>query len=78
MDGRLGRVTAAQGGRAPGKMVPLLNSLSAAWWAHKDDSSSSLVASAVYTALPSRMESLVQCLLDFFFFFAKTTWLARS
>ena len=50
-------------------MVPLLNSLGAAWWAHKGDSSSSLGASAVHTALPSRMESLVQCLLDFFFFF---------
>ena len=48
--------------------MPLLNSLSAAWWAHKDDSSSSLVASAVHIVLPSRMESLVQCLLDFFFF----------
>ena len=58
--------------------MPLLNSLSAASWAHKDDSSSSLVASAVHIALPSRMESLVQCLLDFFFFFCQTTWLAGS
>ena len=49
-------------------MVPLLNSLSVAWWAHMDDSSSSLIASAVHIALPSRMESLVQWLLDFFFF----------
>lgn len=71
MDDWPGRVTAAQGqvGGAAGETAPLLSRLSAAWWAHEDDSHSSLIASAVHTALPRRMESLVRCLLDFLFCF---------
>lgn len=71
MDDWPGRVTAAQGqvGGAAGETAPLLRRLSAAWWAHEDDSHSSLIASAVHIALPRRMESLVRCLLDFFVLF---------